>query len=109
MKFDALLAILMPKNDVFFGFFEKTVDNLANTTDLLKKLPETPASGRDALVQAIEDLEHRGDTITHDIMSELNGTFITPFDREDIHRLASSIDDILDYINGSAVRFKLYK
>jgi len=109
MKFDALLSLLMPKNDKFYGFFENTVDNLADTTELLKKLPATPESGRAALVKAIEDLEHRGDSITHDIMSELNGTFITPFDREDIHRLASSIDDILDNINGSAVRFKLYR
>ncbi len=109
MKFETLLAFLMPKNDVFFGFFEKTVDNLASTTELLKKLPATPQADLGALVKAIEDLEHRGDSITHDIMAELNGTFITPFDREDIHRLASSIDDILDNINGSAVRFKLYR
>ncbi len=109
MKFETLLAFLMPRNDVFFGFFEKTVDNLASTTELLKKLPATPGAELGALVKAIEDLEHRGDSITHDIMAELNGTFITPFDREDIHRLASSIDDILDNINGSAVRFKLYR
>jgi len=109
MKFDTLLAFLMPKNDAFYGFFEKTVDNLAETSGILKKLPETPHAERAALVKAIEDLEHRGDSITHSIMSELNGTFITPFDREDIHRLASSIDDIVDNINGSAVRFKLYK
>jgi len=109
MKFDSLLAILMPKNDAFFRLFEQTVDNLAQTSDVLKRLPGTPEGERPALVKSIEDLEHRGDSITHDIMSELNGTFITPFDREDIHRLASSIDDILDNINGSAVRFKLYK
>jgi len=109
MKFDAILAFLMPKNDVFYGYFEKTIDNLADTTEVLKKLPELPESEHAALVQAIEDHEHRGDSITHEIMAELNGTFITPFDREDIHRLATSIDDILDNINGGALRFKLYR
>ena len=74
MKFDALLAFLMPKNDAFYTFFEHTVDNLAETSQILKQLPETPEAGRAGLVKAIEDLEHRGDSITHNIMSELNGT-----------------------------------
>ena len=105
MKFDALLSFLMPKNDKFFSFFEQTADNLLESTQLLKLLPTTPEAGRRDLIKKIEDQEHRGDSITHDIMSELNGTFITPFDREDIHRLASSLDDILDNIYGAVVRF----
>ncbi|HLF14894.1 MAG TPA: DUF47 family protein [Bacteroidota bacterium] len=109
MKFDSLLTFLMPKNDKFFAFFEQTAENLVETTELLKLLPSTPEADRKSLVQKIEDKEHRGDTITHDIMSELNGTFITPFDREDIHRLASSLDDILDNIYGAVVRFELYR
>ncbi|MCB0850259.1 MAG: DUF47 family protein, partial [Bacteroidetes bacterium] len=56
-----------------------------------------------------EDLEHRGDEITHEVFKELSTNFITPFDREDIHRLVSAIDDILDYINGSSKRIELYK
>ncbi len=109
MKFDALLSFLMPKNDKFFSFFEQTADNLLESTQLLKLLPTTPQGDRKDLIKKIEDKEHRGDTITHDIMSELNGTFITPFDREDIHRLASSLDDILDNIYGAVVRFQLYR
>jgi predicted phosphate transport protein (TIGR00153 family) len=109
MKFDSLLTFLMPKNDKFFGYFEQTADNLVESIDLLKLLPTTPESGRKELIRKIEDREHRGDSITHNIMSELNGTFITPFDREDIHRLASSLDDILDNIYGAVVRFQLYK
>jgi predicted phosphate transport protein (TIGR00153 family) len=109
MKFDSLLHFLMPKNDSFFGFFEKTALNLIETTELLKKLPTLSESERPGFVKQIEELEHRGDVITHDIMSALNGTFITPFDREDIHRLASSLDDILDNIQGAVVRFQLYR
>lgn len=109
MKFDAILSLLMPKNDKFFGFFEQTADNLVESTALLKLLPTTPEAERAALVKRIEDHEHRGDAITHAVMSELNGTFITPFDREDIHRLASSLDDILDNIHGAVVRFQLYR
>jgi predicted phosphate transport protein (TIGR00153 family) len=109
MKFDSILTFLMPKNDSFFVFFEKTAVNLIETTELLKKLPMISESERPAFVKQIEDHEHRGDVITHDIMSALNGTFITPFDREDIHRLASSLDDILDNIQGAVVRFQLYR
>jgi predicted phosphate transport protein (TIGR00153 family) len=109
MKFDTILTFLMPKNDDFFVFFEKTADNLIATTQLLKKLPSISESERPAFVKQIEDHEHLGDSITHDIMSALNGTFITPFDREDIHRLASSLDDIIDNIQGVVVRFQLYR
>jgi predicted phosphate transport protein (TIGR00153 family) len=109
MKFDTLLTFLMPKNDKFFAFFEATANNLVEATELLKKLPTTPHSERAALIKQIEDREHRGDSITHDIMSELNATFITPFDREDIHQLASSLDDILDNLYGAVVRFQLYR
>jgi len=109
MKLDTLLTFLMPKNDKFFVLFQQTADNLVETTTLLKQLQGTPESGRKEFVKMIEDKEHLGDSITHEIMSEMNKTFITPFDREDIHRLASSIDDILDNIQGVVVRFQLYR
>ena len=57
----------------------------------------------------IKDLEHRGDEMTHNLLRKLNQTFITPFDREDIHRLASSIDDVLDFVNAASDRMVLYK
>jgi predicted phosphate transport protein (TIGR00153 family) len=60
-------------------------------------------------IKKIEELEHKGDEITHHIYSELSATFITPFDREDIHVLASKIDDVLDYIKGAATRIELYR
>ena len=69
----------------------------------------TDADQRKQHIREIERLEHRGDEITHEIFKELSRNFITPFDREDIHRLVSSIDDILDYIHGSSKRIDLYK
>ncbi len=60
-------------------------------------------------VQRIKEIEHRGDDMTHDIITRLNQTFITPFDREDIHKLASSIDDVLDYINAACDRILMYR
>ena len=61
------------------------------------------------LFRQIEKLEHTGDEITHQIFNETSKTFITPFDREDLQRLASGLDDVLDYIHGSAKRIELYK
>jgi predicted phosphate transport protein (TIGR00153 family) len=57
----------------------------------------------------IEKIEHQGDEITHEIFTELSRNFITPYDREDIHRLVTAIDDIIDYIHGSSKRIELYK
>ncbi|HNB13677.1 MAG: DUF47 family protein, partial [Bacteroidia bacterium] len=78
----------------------KTMCQLVTSTD---------ADQRKQHIREIERLEHRGDEITHEIFKELSRNFITPFDREDIHRLVSSIDDILDYIHGSSKRIDLYK
>ena len=60
-------------------------------------------------VQQLKDIEHRGDEMTHNILTKLNQTFITPFDREDIYRLASSLDDVLDFIYAAGVRLIMYK
>jgi predicted phosphate transport protein (TIGR00153 family) len=60
-------------------------------------------------IKRIEELEHHGDEVTHKIFSDLGSTFITPFDREDIHALASKLDDILDFIQGAATRLVLYR
>ncbi len=105
-----LLQILLPQEKKFFPLFEKASGNLYQTSQVLNTmLKETDFEKREALIREIEHLEHIGDNITHDIYSELKTTFITPFDREDIHELASAIDDIVDYINGSAKRISLYK
>ena len=61
------------------------------------------------LIRDIENIEHKGDEITHTIFQELSRNFITPFDREDIHRLVTALDDVLDYIHGTSKRLELYK
>ncbi|MBI4811054.1 MAG: DUF47 domain-containing protein [Ignavibacteriales bacterium] len=103
------MQFLLPKDDKFYNYFEQSTKNLLKAAELIKQLPNTTETQKQLVVRQIEDVEHRGDAITHEIFAELNKTFITPIDREDIHILASALDDILDNINGSAARFLLYK
>ena len=110
MKFDALLKKLLPKDDKFFTYLEESAENLVKAADVLKKLSASKkAAERQKLTDQMHDLEHDGDGVTHKIFSELNSTFVTPIDREDIHQLASSLDDIMDHMDGVAGRFILYK
>jgi predicted phosphate transport protein (TIGR00153 family) len=109
MKLDLLIRKVLPRDERFFVVFEETTQNLLKAVVLLKDLATVRnAKKRDALVEAIKELEHVGDDLTHKMFSELNATFVTPLDREDIHVLGSSIDDILDHIDGTASRFTIY-
>ena len=98
----------LPRETRFFDLFEEMAENLTvgarQLRDLLENYREVTHQ-----VQKIKGTEHRGDEITHALFIKLNSTFITPFDREDIHSLASSMDDVLDYINGAASRMVTYK
>ncbi len=109
MKLDRLIQMLLPHDDKFYSYFTKATQNLVETSELLRKIPKSSENERQQLVKQIQDKEHHGDVITHDIFFELNKSFITPIDREDIHILTSALDDVLDNINGSATRFALYK
>jgi len=111
MKFDAFLHALLPKDDKFFKFFEKDVDNLQNAAKVFKDLMSNAISKEERAqkIKRVEEIEHIGDEITHQIFSELGASFITPFDREDIHALTSTLDDILDFIQGAATRIVLYR
>ena len=110
MKFDRLIQNLLPHDENFYKLFEQASNNIVQAVAVLKELAITQeASGRDKLIMQIKELEHHGDSITHQIFSELNATFVTPFDREDIHELASALDDILDHMDGTASRASLYK
>lgn len=110
MEINKIFMLLVPKDRKFFVLFEQAADNLVKTAVLLNKMLMISDEGqREIAIAEIKAYEKIGDDITHNIFEELNKTFITPFDREDIQGLTSSLDDVLDYINSSAQRIKLYK
>ena len=109
MNFNIFQA-LTPKDTKFFPLFEKGSANLIETAKALVELTNThDIVKRKELIRHIENLEHIGDSITHDTFHELSSNFITPFDREDIHSLISAVDDIIDYIHGASKRLELYQ
>ena len=99
---------LIPKEQSFFDLFEKASNNLLEAGRLLVQTMEHFDNVTEN-AQKMERLEHEGDQITHEIMARLNKTFITPLDREDIHQLASALDDVLDFIEATTERFVLYR
>ncbi len=99
---------LIPKDTKFFDMFAEMASNLGDGARLLKQTLED-FNNVEARVRQLKDIEHRGDEMTHNILTKLNQTFITPFDREDIHRLASSLDDVLDFVYAAGVRLVMYK
>lgn len=110
MKIDYLIRKILPQDDKFFRLLEESTQNLLKASHVLKTLPACKTlEEREKVVTQLRDLEHEGDALTHKIFSELNSTFVTPLDREDIHHLTSSLDDIMDHIDGSAARFTLYR
>ena len=105
----SLTKFFSPKDKVFYGLFEEVANNGAIMAEKLYTLVSEPDYKiRSGMVKPIEDLEHASDELTHRIFTELGRNFITPFDREDIHYLATALDDIADYIYASAKRIKLY-
>ncbi|HZS28433.1 MAG TPA: DUF47 family protein [Candidatus Angelobacter sp.] len=99
---------LVPRETKFFEMFASMSANLTQGAQLLKSILDT-MENVEVRVQQLHDIEHAGDYITHSILTKLNQTFITPFDREDIHRLASSLDDVLDFIHAAGERLVMYK
>ena len=98
---------LFPKNERFFDLFEESARNFVTASGLLKELMDR-CDAVEEMVRQITELEHHGDTITHLIMAELHGTFVTPIDREDIAQLAQRMDDVMDSIDAAAMRMMLY-
>jgi len=110
MSANSIFQFLVPKDRKFYPLFEEASANLvAISKVLLEMLTTNGMEKRSTLIRQIEKLEHTGDEITHRIFKEVGFTFITPFDREDIQRLASVLDDVLDFIHGAAKRVELYK
>jgi len=102
------MSPLIPKDTNFFEMFTQMSDNLIAgaraMVDLFADYTDVPAK-----VQEIRRIERMGDEMTHAVITRLNSTFITPFDREDIHRLASSLDDVLDFVYAAGERLVIYK
>ena len=110
MSIDKFLKFFVPKDHSFFPLFENASNNLVKAARLLKELmsKEDPAE-HDKINKEIRDFEHIGDEITNKTYEQLNKSFITPFDREDIHKLTTNIEDVLDAIYGISRRICLYK
>lgn len=109
MKISNLFSFLAPKSTLFFDLFAQDTANLVEQARVFHTLfKATDKQQVQNIIREVRELEKKGDEITHQIFIELSSNFITPFDREDIHALAGSIDDIADYINGSAIRIELY-
>jgi uncharacterized protein len=99
---------LFPKKIDFFEQFDRALENLSRTANLLVDTFNN-FEHFEKKVKAIYEFEQEGDMLTHDIMKDLNKTFLTPIDREDIHALASRIDDVLDLIWAAADRMLVYR
>ncbi len=98
----------LPRKIDFFEIFDNALGNLTKTTNVLVEMFKNPADFEEK-TSLIHDYERDGDILTHEIMKELNKTFLTPIDREDIHALASRIDDVLDLIWGAVDRMAVYR
>lgn len=109
MNLNSIIAIFTPKDRKFFDLFEQSANNLVAIAGELKNLmSEHDLGKRSDLAKKIHELENQGDSITHITMVELSSNFITPFDREDIHALASAMDNVADFIDATAKRMDLY-
>jgi hypothetical protein len=110
MAFNSILQLFTPKDRVFYSLFEEVADGVGRMGKLMKEFVcESEADKRAGILSQIEDQEHVNDNLTHRIFTELGRNFITPFDREDIHYLASALDDICDYIYATAKKINFYK
>lgn len=105
----SFLKFFQPKDKIFFSLFEQAVDLMAKTSEVFIEAMKATESKRFEILAQTNGLEHQADNITHNIYVELNKNFITPFDREDIHALASAFDDVVDYIDEIGHKMKNYE
>jgi uncharacterized protein len=96
-----------PRDNSFFDFFTRAANNLVRGTELLSELA-IPGVDTQSLSERLGEVEHDSDKITHEVFNRINSTFITPFEREDIYRLASNLDDVMDHIEAAGNLVYLY-
>jgi len=99
---------LLPREEEFFDLFVAVATRNKEAAQHLRDLFDAPAERRTPHVEAIKRLEHEADQVTHEVVNRLDRTFITPLDREDIHQLASDLDDVMDAIDGTARRSQIF-
>ena len=109
MSINSIFQFLVPKDKKFFPLFEQASLNLILLAETLHEAVNAPKEQREEYFAKIEELEAVIEEITHKTHLELSRNFITPFDREDIHSLIKSIDNVADYMNGAASRMRLYQ
>ena len=102
----SVLARLIPRDEQFFDLFDQLTAQLTQAARMLAELFDDPAHVADH-VRSIKDVEHRADALTTTINQRIDKSFITPIDREDIHMLASRLDDVIDLLDGTARRFEM--
>ena len=109
MGLASFLKLFTPKDRVFYGLFEEVAAVLSQMTSVFTVVVnEADPAKKSGLLMSLEELEHKNDEITHQIFIELGRNFITPFDREDIHSLATSLDDIADFLWAAGKRITNY-
>jgi hypothetical protein len=108
MTLNSIFQFFVPKDKNFFPLFEQASSNLITLAETLHEAVNAPKSERENYFKKIEDLEAKIEEITHQTHLELSRNFITPFDREDIHALIKSIDNVADYMHSAAAKMRLY-
>ena len=110
MSANSIFSFLEPKENKFFPLLNHVADNLVQASNLLVEFVSTPDHNKmERIYSDIHSLEHDSDDVTDNIFAELYNSFVTPFDREDIHSLCDAIDDTMDGINSSSKRIILYQ
>src|SRR5881628_518146 len=100
---------LLPREEEFFDLFVAVADRNKEAAQHLRELFDAPPERRTPHIEAIKRLEHEADQVTHEVVNRLDRTFITPLDREDIHQLASDLDDVMDAMDGTARRSQIFR
>ena len=96
-----------PSDDSFYDYFSRAADNLVKGAAVLSELA-LPGAEVQEISERLSDIEHDSDSITHDLYKKINSSFITPFDREDIYRLGSGLDDVMDHLEAIGTFVYLY-
>jgi uncharacterized protein len=103
-----MLGRFLPRNDEFFAQFNELAGHLATSAKLLNDLFAAEPARAPEFCKSIKDVEHKADLLTASIIQSIDRTFVTPFDREDIHNVTTSLDDVIDLIDGTARRHIMF-